>query len=127
MEKSPCTGKDVATGAALSSIATVKGAFMLAKILLGTFMLALAMTTQAEQPSAFDHQHSLWNQLLQKHVYWIDNGVASQVDYAGFRREHATLDAYLEHLSGVTEEDFAQWPKTRQLAFLINAYNAFTV
>ena len=100
---------------------------MLAKILLGTFMLALTMTTQAENSNAFDHEHRLWHQLLQKHVYWIDNGVASQVDYEGFRRENATLDAYLDTLSGVSKDEFAQWTQEQQLAFLINAYNAFTV
>ncbi len=66
---------------------------MFAKILFLTFILAAPMTIQAEQPAAFDHQHLRWNQLLQKHVYWIDNGVASQVDYEDFRREQATLDA----------------------------------
>lgn len=90
-------------------------------------MLALTITTQAEKSATFDHQHSLWHQLLQKHVYWINNGVASQVDYEGIGREHATLGAYLDNLSGVTEDEFARWPQERQLAFLINAYNAFTL
>lgn len=104
-----------------------KGAVMLARFLLWTFMLAMATATQAEQAAVFDHRHILWDQLLQKHVYWIDNGVASQVDYEGFRREQATLDIYLDNLSSVTEDEFTRWPEKRQLGFLINAYNAFTV
>ena len=100
---------------------------MFAKILLATLMLALTMTTQAENSNAFDHQHGRWNQMLQNHVYWIDNGVASQVNYEGFRGERATLDAYLDNLSGVSKDEFARWTQEQQLAFLINAYNAFTV
>lgn len=75
----------------------------------------------------FDHQHSAWDKLLKKHVVWIDNGTASQVNYAGFQQDAPALDAYLETLSRVDQDTFSRWSKAQQLAFLINAYNAFTV
>ncbi len=37
------------------------------------------------------------------------------------------MKAYLATLSRVEEKEFASWPRAEQMAFLINAYNAFTV
>ncbi len=75
----------------------------------------------------FDHQHRVWNQLLQEHVVWVRGGVASQVDYEGFAEDRQTLDQYLASLSAVTEAQYQSWTRNQKLAFLINAYNAFTV
>lgn len=68
-----------------------------------------------------------WNNLLQKNVKVIDDGHAAQVDYAGMRGDQAQLDAYTHQLSAVTAAQFHGWNKNQQKAFLINAYNAFTV
>lgn len=68
-----------------------------------------------------------WDGLLQRHVRVIDNGHASQVDYAGMRRDQAQLDGYIQQLSAVTAERFHGWDRDDQVAFLVNAYNAFTV
>jgi len=57
----------------------------------------------------------------------LDGGKSAQVDYAGLARDRATFGSYLASLSAVTEEEYAGWTKPQQLAFLINAYNAFTV
>lgn len=56
-----------------------------------------------------------------------DGGKSSRVNYAGFVRDRAQLKNYLDALSGVSGADFGNWSKPQQLAFLINAYNAFTV
>ncbi len=76
---------------------------------------------------AFDHTHGTWDRLLNTHVRWINGGVASQADYSGFKKDMDLLDNYLDTLSAVTQTAFDQWSKEQQLAFLINAYNAFTV
>ena len=75
----------------------------------------------------FDHSHNEWTRLLNQHVRWINDGTGSQVDYAGFQQDRTRLDAYLAHLSAVTPEAFAAWSQNQRLAFLINAYNAYTV
>lgn len=75
----------------------------------------------------FDHHHTAWSALLQQHVRWIDDGVASQVDYTGFKTDQKTLDAYLASVSAVSAATFDSWPPAERLAFLINAYNAYTV
>lgn len=71
--------------------------------------------------------HALWNVLLERHVRWIDQGHASVVDYAGMAHDRVLLKKYLSTLSSVDSAAFDRWPKEEQLAFLINAYNAFTV
>jgi hypothetical protein len=76
---------------------------------------------------AFDHGHAAWTALLRKHVVPLRGGQASQVRYAGFKADRAALQAYRDSLSAVGEAAFKAFGKPQQMAFLINAYNAFTV
>jgi hypothetical protein len=75
----------------------------------------------------FDHSHRAWDALLKKHVVLISGGKASQMNYAGMAQDRAALKAYLASLSAVPEPEFSGWSKAQRMAFLINAYNAFTV
>jgi Protein of unknown function, DUF547 len=77
--------------------------------------------------AAFDHSHAQWDALTKKHVVWLPGGTASQTDYRGFQSERATLKTYLDQLTAVTPPEYDAWSKPQKLAFLINAYNAFTV
>jgi len=76
---------------------------------------------------SFDHSHRAWTDLLREHVVLIDGGSGSQVRYAEFKNKRTELKAYLDTLSSVTLAAFEAWSKAQQLAFLLNAYNAFTV
>ena len=75
----------------------------------------------------FDHSHLDWTQLLKRHVVLLNDGKASQVRYAGMALDRAPLKRYLQSLSLVEQSAFETWPSSQQQAFLINAYNAFTV
>lgn len=75
----------------------------------------------------FDHSHAAWDALLKKHVVLVDGGKASQVRYAGFQQDRAALKSYLGSLSKVTPQEFNGWGKAQRAAFLINAYNAYTI
>ena len=75
----------------------------------------------------FDHSHAAWTGLLKKNVVLIEGSKASQVRYAEFVKDRAQLKSYLDSLSRVSEAEFASWSKAQQMAFLINAYNAFTI
>jgi len=75
----------------------------------------------------FDHDHRAWTALLARHVVPVRGGQASQVRYAGFAADRAALKTYLQALSGVTPAAFEAFGSARQQAFLINAYNAYTV
>ena len=57
----------------------------------------------------------------------LDGGKASAVRYPDIAQERAALKAYLSGLSAVTRDEFETWPRDERMAFLINAYNAFTV
>jgi len=74
---------------------------------------------------AFDKSHKSFNQLLGQVVSF--KGAQTLVDYKSLKKDPANLNNYLEGLSGVKKEDFYSWNKSHQLAFLINAYNAFTL
>ena len=89
-----------------------------------TSLLLLLISGLAQ---AFDHTHAAWDTLLERHVVLISDGNASQLDYAGMQADRDALEAYLTSLSAVTETEYRAWSKPQRLAFLINAYNAFTV
>ena len=76
---------------------------------------------------AFDHEHRAFTQLLARHVVWNATGTGSTVDYAGFQQDQAPLNAYSAQLSAVTSSEFSHWAVAERRAFLINAYNAFTI
>lgn len=94
---------------------------LMAALLTLTTILATSSATAAE----FDH--SVWQGLLQKNVALINDGHASQVDYGAMLKARPLLQRYLSQLSAVSASEFATWPKPEKLAFLLNAYNAFTV
>ncbi|MGD8593806.1 MAG: DUF547 domain-containing protein [Gammaproteobacteria bacterium] len=74
----------------------------------------------------FDHTHSLWDELLQTYV--VDHGAYSEVQYQPLKQTGThKLSGYLQSLSSVSKNQFDQWTQAQRLAFLINAYNAFTV
>lgn len=76
---------------------------------------------------AFDHAHQRWEALLQKHVIVSGDGHASRVDYVGFKQDQDALEQYLGGLTAVSQSEFNGFSKEQQMAFLINAYNAFTI
>lgn len=90
-------------------------------------LAALRVGAAQAQQAGFDHSHAAWTALLRKHVRLVRGGQATQVAYAGFAADRGALKAYLDSLSAVTPAAFAGWSKPERQAFLINAYNAFTV
>jgi hypothetical protein len=90
-------------------------------------VIALVLLAGTEVAAAFDQIHAVWDALLQRHVVVAQDGSASRVDYAGFQAEQSRLQGYLDGLSSVTQAEYSGWTREQQLAFLINAYNAFTV
>ncbi|OGA15850.1 MAG: hypothetical protein A3I63_09075 [Betaproteobacteria bacterium RIFCSPLOWO2_02_FULL_66_14] len=89
-------------------------------------LIALLAFSPAALAQGFDPAHKAWDALLKKHVVVISQGKASQVDYAGLAKNRAALKAYLASLSAVSEKEFDAWAQPQRMAFLINAYNAFT-
>ena len=83
---------------------------------------------QAQSPdSALDHNHASWDALLKKHVRWLPDNKQSQVDYKAFAADRAGLQQILARWSAVTPAQFAGLSREQKMAFLINAYNGFTI
>jgi hypothetical protein len=71
--------------------------------------------------------HASWESLLKKNINSINNGASTAVDYAAFKDDRAKLQGYLKQLGKVSQSEFDAWSTSKQLAFLINTYNAWTV
>jgi Protein of unknown function, DUF547 len=95
--------------------------------LLQRLILCAAMLFSLCAAAQPDASFAAWNGLLEKHVKWLPDNKQSRVDYAGFKADRTELKRVLDTLSAVSKSEFDAWPKPQQMAFLINAYNAFTV
>lgn len=79
--------------------------------------VAVRIPPHATQPSTRD-RHEAFTRLMEKYV---ENGL---VDYEGFR-DDPLFDRYLDMLATTSPESLAS--REEQLAFWINAYNAYTI
>ncbi|MDI1322368.1 MAG: DUF547 domain-containing protein [Algoriphagus sp.] len=94
------------------------------KSLLFTFLLFTIFSCQTSVPGmagTTPPNHQAWDQLLKANV--SPSGI---VNYNGFIKEKAKLEQYLKLISE-NAPDRKTWSKQDQLAYWINAYNAFTV
>ncbi len=74
---------------------------------------------------SFDLTHKDYQVVLDKVLSF--KGAQTLVDYKGLKKDPSVLNEYLEAVAKVTQNEFNGWNKADQLAFLINAYNAFTL
>jgi hypothetical protein len=72
-------------------------------------------------------QCSDWDVLLKKHVRTVAQRPATEVDYAGFANRTRSAADLAGGQAKVTRTEFDRWGNPVQLAFLINAYNAWTI
>lgn len=96
-------------------------------IALGLWLWSGVGASMNVQAKPIDHQYSAWDSLSKAHVVWLSDQKQSRTDYAGMQSERAKLQQVLVDFSEVTQAEFDQWKPVQQVAFLINAYNAFTV
>lgn len=96
-----------------------------AQLLMLFSLISLIFSHSVLASERFDH--TSWQSLLQRHVDDLRGGQATEVDYAGFSQQRDDLKTYLNQLADVSQKQFDQWEKPGQLAFLINAYNAWTI
>jgi hypothetical protein len=85
-----------------------------------TAILAVAPHAMSAEDD-FDHTYRAYGAMLRAHVE------GARVDYATLLTNRAQLDAVVETLGGVTTDELAHWDEPWQIAYWINAYNAFTL
>ncbi|MBN1982371.1 MAG: DUF547 domain-containing protein [Chitinivibrionales bacterium] len=84
-----------------------------------TLFLSIALMATVAFP--FDHTFKSFGRLLSVHVC---NG---SVDYAGISAQAGTLSSITGEFESVTTGQFSRFTEKEQLAFLINAYNFYTL
>lgn len=88
------------------------------RVIVGCLIIAVVLLYFYMPAQAAKVDHQAWTELLATHV---ENGL---VDYQGFKKDEARLDAYLAMLDRSTP---AELTRDERLAFYINAYNAWTI
>lgn len=89
------------------------------------FFIFAAFFLFATHGFAFDHSHSKWNEIVKANV--VLQGPASSVKYKEIKAKPEPLLEYLKELQKVTKADYEKFSSAEKQAFLINAYNAYTV
>ncbi len=91
----------------------------LLKTLLLAFVLSASIINGATAQPRFSH--AAWDALLKKHV-----DAKGAVDYRGFIKDSVALNQYLGQLAANPPQE-ESWSREEQLAWWLNAYNAYTV
>ena len=90
--------------------------------IVATLVVSLSSCAVSQYPSdSKPITHEIWDSLLQQHVTETGN-----VNYQGFIDNRKQFDRYIRLLEG-HHPNKKNWSKNEQLAYWINAYNAFTV
>ncbi len=76
-----------------------------------------AGTASTSKPATADYAD-----VLRRHV-----DERGRVDYAALKADRGPLDRYALSLGAIPKATYEGWPEAEKIAFLINAYNAFTL
>lgn len=92
----------------------------------GAFIILAGTTFIFAQDSyAFDKTHNTFDKLLKENVT-INQG-ESRVDYRKIKANPKLLQSYLAQLQTLTKDEYTKFTEAEKIAFLINAYNAYTL
>lgn len=90
-------------------------------VLAAVSAMAVRPSLAQQAPSTSEALHQPFDQLLD---LYVRDGL---VYYAALKADRAKLDRYTASLDGPRAAGIATWPRERQVAFWINAYNAFVL
>ena len=84
-------------------------------------VILLAALAAQPSPSTVDPLHRPFDEILD---LYVRDGL---VYYLALRNERARFDRYVASLGEVSADTLKSWPRERQMAYWINAYNAFVL
>lgn len=92
-------------------------------IIRGCCIVGLGCLTVTSRASAaeFDQSHARFSRVLTQYVQ------DARVDYAALKEHPQELNLYLDQVASVAKSEFTKWTENQQIAFLLNAYNAYTL
>ena len=85
-------------------------------LMLGSVSIASQATT-----AEFGQTHALFTSVLTNYVK------DARVDFAALKAHPQDLTRYLDQVAAVSKAEFKKWSEPEQIAFLANAYNAYTL
>jgi hypothetical protein len=97
------------------------------RLMLVALLASAALLAPGAARASLDHGHAAFDGLLRRHVAWDAAGVATRVSYAGLAAERAELRRVLDGYTAVGRDEYDTMTRDQRLAFLINAYNAWTL
>jgi len=99
----------------------MKSAALVVLIALASSLAPVAAPLQEPKPVAVDALHRPFDEILD---IYVRDGL---VYYFALRQERGKFDRYVQALGDVGADTIKAWPRQRQLAYWINAYNAFVL
>ena len=84
-------------------------------------LISFLLFPKITQGNEFDHSHKNLNLVLKTYVR---NG---NVNYSDLKSNPYTLNQYIKETSSISKNNFENWTRDQQLAYLINLYNAITL
>jgi hypothetical protein len=96
-------------------------ALFLALAIVSAPLLTVPVDAQLSGPSNVDGLHRPFDEVLD---LYVRDGL---VYYLALKQERGKLDRYVAALGEVSADTVNGWPRERQLAYWINAYNAFVL
>lgn len=106
------------TLATLSLISILASGCSVAKLTAQTDLEAIASETTVD----IDQQYETYAEILATYV--DEEGL---VDYAALQQNRQPLDDFLAAIALIDDETYNSWSEADQIAFWVNAYNAFTL
>ena len=102
---------------------TIPGRYLLLMVMLSLLLICLSgcFASKTVKSNSKPVSHATWDTLLKQHV-----SSTGDVDYQGFIKDSLILNEYLDLLETGHPNDL-NWSQDEQLAYWINAYNAFTI
>ncbi len=85
------------------------------------FMLTILLTTGKVIGKSFDHTYTSYQSLLST---FMENGL---VDYSAMQVDKILLENAIADLSALTKDQFDSFTRDQKVAYLINAYNLYTI
>lgn len=87
--------------------------------------LCLTLLFLSGYAMAFDHNHTKFNEVLQK--YTKAGSISTLFDYKNLSNDKQKFISYLNDLENLSKSEFDKFTNDQKLAFWINAYNAYTI
>jgi hypothetical protein len=113
------TSADTKSGMAMKAFNLLK---VLTPFAFAMLILVFLVGPGLAAADGFEQSYSVYDGLLKKYV--TQQG---RVDYAGLKAAPGALERFLGSIAEVPRKQFDTWTESRQLAFLINLYNAATL